>query len=250
MTHQKVRKLSQAIFTPILLIPEIIIMLSPLLVIFIPVFGSAAVYFIDTALLLWGSAALLSVLFGRAYCSHVCPITGVFSFVSYLSKNRGMLSFEYPKLMGRIILFLWFAAPAYVIFRNIGNFTGILPQEDLYTQLPVILYFVLFAVSGILALTYGKTSVRHYTCPFASFMIAGNRLGRKLGAPSLRFGYDKNFCKKCGVCAKKCLVNRDIPKMIHSDRLNFEECVQCASCAEVCKFSAITYGWKKNGTSL
>lgn len=245
-THQEVRILSQVIFTPILLIPELIIMTSPFLVLLLPTIGRVVLIFVSGVLLLWVIVTLLAVFLGRAYCSHICPITGLFSFISYVKNNRNILSIEYPKLMGKIILFFWFAAPAYVILRNIGNYTGFLQKEEIYSKLSVNLYYSLFAISGILANTYGKTSTLHYTCPFASFMISANRFGRKLGIPSLCFSYDKKLCRKCGACVKKCLVNRDIPRMIHSDSINFEECVQCGYCAEKCQHAAITYDWRNS----
>lgn len=244
--HQKVRMLLQIFFTPILLVPEILIMLSPFLVFFLPSINKIAVYFSSAVLVLWLIVTILALFLGRAYCSHICPVTGLFNFISYLKNNRNILSFEYPKIMGKIILFFWFAAPLYVILRNVGNYTGFLPNEAIYSELAINLYYILFAISGILSNTYGKISVLHYTCPFASFMISAGRLGRKIGIPAFAFSYDKKLCKKCGACTKKCMNNRDIPKMLQSESINFEECVQCRYCSEKCKHGAIKYGWRKN----
>ena len=246
MTHQKLRIFVQVIFTPILLIPELIIMLSPLIVFFLPKLNEMALLFVNIVLPFWAIVVLLSAFFGRTYCSHICPITGLFSFISYVKNDRKILSIEYPKVMGRIILFLWTAAPMYVILRNLGNQLGFLPNESIYSQPSINIYYILFALSGILANTYGRTSVLHYTCPFASFMISAGRLGREFGLPAFGFSYDKNLCKQCRACVKKCLVNRNIPEMIQTECINFEECVQCRYCAEKCQFSAITYGLKKN----
>jgi ferredoxin-type protein NapH len=241
--HQKIRTLLQLIFTPLLIIPVIFILFSPFLVFFLPYIDNAAYIFINTVFVFWIIVIMQAIFLGRTYCSHICPITGIFNFISYVKKDRSILSMEYPKLMGNIFLAIWIIAPLYVLLRNLGNLTGFLPSEEIYSKIIVNLYFLMFTISGILSYTFGKISVKHYACPFSSFMISANRLGKKLKLPSLNYKINKDLCKKCGKCTQKCLVNRDIPKLIKFDAIKFDECVQCGNCVECCRFSALTYTW-------
>lgn len=55
----------------------------------------------------------------------------------------------------------------------------------------------------------------------------------------ITYSIDKEKCRKCGLCAKKCPVNciagdRQTPYVIDQDR-----CIKCGSCFEVCPFSAV-----------
>ncbi|WP_029165458.1 NADH-quinone oxidoreductase subunit NuoF [Aminiphilus circumscriptus] len=56
----------------------------------------------------------------------------------------------------------------------------------------------------------------------------------------ITYAIDREKCRKCGLCAKKCPVNciagdRQTPYVIDQDR-----CIKCGSCFDVCPFSAVT----------
>jgi NAD-dependent dihydropyrimidine dehydrogenase PreA subunit len=56
----------------------------------------------------------------------------------------------------------------------------------------------------------------------------------------ITYAIDREKCRKCGLCAKKCPVDciagdRQTPYVIDQDR-----CIKCGSCFEVCPFSAVT----------
>lgn len=58
-------------------------------------------------------------------------------------------------------------------------------------------------------------------------------------AALLTYSIDKDKCKGCSACAKKCPVNAITGEIKKPFEINAETCIRCGSCKSTCKFGAI-----------
>lgn len=236
------------ISTPLLVIPELILIFAGIIVYFLPFINIGIVTGFTTAASFWWlTVIVISFFLGRVYCSHICPMSGVFSFISYVTKNREVLSAEYPRFVGYFFTTLWLTSSVYVLIRFVGNIAGFLPFEAVYSQPSVVLFYSLYAGSAILARTVAKSTIEHYICPISPYMITGIKLSTALNVPAFHFEVQKDNCKSCKVCISQnhCLMNNDVKDKINNCKMNFEECLNCGACVEMCKFKTVTYGFSK-----
>jgi polyferredoxin len=245
--HQKLRKLSQIVFTILLLPLTLSVIISPLLVCFLDLINfAAAVIIARIALTIWILAFLSSLVFQRAHCSHTCAMTGFFVFLSFVLKRKDILSTRYPKALKYITLILWFGGFTYVLIRWLGNVSGFLEYEPIFSSPTIMFYYMMFSISAGLSLTSGKSKTEHYICPFSPFLITGIKIGEAIKIPSFKFQINKEKCRQCKMCNKVCLMNYDVCDLVAKDEFNQKECLNCAMCSQACKFGAIEYKFYKD----
>lgn len=215
--------------------------------------------------------ALLTLLFGRVYCSVICPL-GVFQdIVSWLGgrrkgkKNR----FGYKKEMkwlryGMLVLFIvlmlvglnsialliapysaWgriatsMLAPVYgwcnnllaAISAHFGSY-AFYPTEVYLKSLPVLIVaLVTFIIIVILAWRGGRTWCNSI-CP------VGTTLGLLSRFSLFRPVIDTDKCTGCTLCGKRCKASCIDTK---NHKIDYSRCVACFDCIENCNSDAIRY---------
>lgn len=248
--HPLIRKILLGVSTPLLFVPTVILFLWGLAVYFLPLLNPVRVQFFAVFMtILWGAIVVSALFLGRNYCSHLCPITGLFSSAAFLTKNRDLLSMEYPSIFGIIFPGLWVMAPTYTLLRIAGNRWGFLAFQGIYQHWSVILISLLFLGSFILSKTYGRTEVPHYICPFSPYTQSAMKLSKGLGLPGLELRIQEGNCRSCRTCKVQshCLMDMDLGQRIPQGELDFSQCLNCGSCAEQCHFNAVRYNWGKQG---
>ena len=214
---------------------------------------------------------LLTILFGRVYCSMLCPL-GIFQdFVSWLSgKTKKKRKYKYQKawtilrytllaiavlpllfgsitlvtlldpysLFGRISTTLF--KPVVVVFNNL--FAAGFAKADIYNWLyrydmvPVpsaILIITTFFMAGIvLAAFYRGRLYCNAVCPVGTF------LGFISKFSIFKITLDKNQCTKCGRCARVC---KSECIDLKTQKIDYSRCVACYNCLTVCTDRAMTY---------
>lgn len=219
--------------------------------------------------------ALLTLVFGRAYCSVICPL-GVFQDgVSNVSgrrkgkKNR----FGYSPALS----WLRYSILAVFIIALVAGFSVIVSLLDPYAAygriasnllaplyywgnnllawfaeradsyafygvevwlkscLTFVIAIVTLIVTGILAWRNGRTYC-NTVCP------VGACLGFISRFSVFKIALDKEKCTGCKLCERKCkasCIDVDNKQVDHS------RCVTCFNCVESCKFGALTYTFRK-----
>ena len=190
---------------------------------------------------------LLTLVFGRVYCSVICPL-GVFQDgVAHLNvarkrrkKNRKPYSYS-PEMK-------WLRYGVWVLFV-IALIAGVQAPEraDSYTfyskevwlrSLPTFIVAIVTLVAVvILAWKNGRTYC-NTICPVGTTLSFFSRFAM------FRPVIDADKCKNCKVCEHNCkaaCIN------IAEHKIDYSRCVDCFNCLEDCKFGALKYkyAWGK-----
>lgn len=220
---------------------------------------------------------LLTLIFGRVYCSVICPL-GVFQdLVSWLAgkrkKNRfrhskainwlryGMLALFVVAIVAGINSFVVLFAPysAYgrmvsallqPIYIGINNLLAQLAERmDSYAfytfdvwmkSLPVLIVAIAtFIVVAVLAWRGGRTWC-NTICP------VGTILGFLSRFSWLKPVIDTDKCNGCGLCERNCKASC-INSREHA--IDYSRCVACMDCIDKCKRGAIKYARRTESPS-
>ena len=192
---------------------------------------------------------VVALLFGRCYCSIVCPMGVYQDIVSWLSSKRKgkKMRFSYKKEIKWLRYGIW-ALFVVAIIAGIQVFVALLAPYSAYGRMlrtlvapastgTIIIAIVTFLVVTILAWIGGRTYC-NTVCPVGTTLSFFSRFAM------FRPIIDADKCKGCRACEKQCKASCiDIA----NKKIDYSRCVDCFNCVENCKFGALTYGkaWGK-----
>ena len=213
---------------------------------------------------------LLTLIFGRIYCSVICPLGVMQDLISWIhgkrKKNRFSFSKEVKWLRYPMLLVLVVA-----IILGIGSLTALLDPYSTYGQIATNLLqpiyqwcnngiaaiaehygnysvyntdvwiksiaalataAVLFIIIAVLAWRGGRTYC-NTVCPVGTFLSLISRFS------ILKIHIDDEKCIKCGMCTRNCKASCIDYK---NGTVDHSRCVTCGNCIEKCHKDAIFYG--------
>ena len=217
-----------------------------------------------------GALAVLTLIFGRIYCSVICPLGIMQDIFGWLGKKQKKNRYTYSKEMK------WLRYPVLVLFiialvAGIGTLFQLLAPYSAYGRIVTYLlqpvwvagnnvlasiaehydsyafyhvskdvpnYYVItiiavwtWAILAALAWRYGRTYC-NTICPVGTFLSFFSRFS------FLKIHFDADKCKNCSLCTKNCKASC-IDFKTHS--VDYSRCVVCGDCIESCKFGALSY---------
>ena len=191
---------------------------------------------------------ILTLLFGRVYCSTICPMGVLQDIIIWISrkmrKNKFIFSNRHFPL--RIIIFLIFIValvfvPSWAsLIEPYSMFGRILTICQLALPTLIIAILTLLIIAH-LAFWHGRWYCNNI-CPVGTLLGA-------IGIRSLlRIRIDTTKCNHCGNCEKNCkasCINSKEQKILYS------HCVACMDCIDKCKKGAIKFSLapKKSSTA-
>ena len=230
-----------------------------------------AMNFVVVAVLL-----LLTLLFGRVYCSVICPLgvmQDVISWIHGKTKKKNRFRFSYSpakKWLRYAVLVLFIAglvfgahsiailiAPYSAYGRIAGNlfapiyqwgnnfFAWIAERSDSYAFYSVDVWiksvstFVISAVTFVIIAVLAWKNGRTWCntiCPVGTVLGFFSKFS--LFAPVI----DTEKCRNCGLCGKQCkaaCIN------MKEHEIDYSRCVACMDCIDTCKDGAIHYARRK-----
>lgn len=220
---------------------------------------------------------ILTLIFGRVYCSSVCPLGTVQDIISKIrrrffkqkplkySKANNFL--RYALLTAIVVSFLAGTSllinlldPYSNFGRIIGNLVrplfqsginvtaGLLEQQDVFwlpkKDIKGIHTASIFFASGFLLLVGWMSFFRgrlycNTICP------VGALLGLLSSVSRYRISLDKQACNSCGSCSKVCKAQCiDVKKK----EVDFSRCVTCFNCLDVCPSDGVQYSLVRKQT--
>ncbi len=217
----------------------------------------------------------LTLVFGRIYCSIICPL-GVFQdILARLRRKKNKYSYSkevkwlrYPMLVVFVLAgvagvgsLFQLLAPysaygriATMIFQPIwklgNNLLAMLAERmDSYTfysidtwmrSLPVLIIAVLTLVVLVVLAWRGGRTYCNTICPVGTILSFFARFSW------LKIHFDEDKCKNCSLCSKNCKA-ACIDFKTHT--VDYSRCVACGNCIESCKFDALKYVHKSGKNS-
>ena len=222
-----------------------------------------AMNFIVIALLV-----VITLLFGRIYCSVVCPLGIMQDIIAWFRKKKNRYSFSKERKWLRYSVLAIFIV---AIIAGIGSFVALLAPYSSYGRIvenllrPIYLFgnnilasiaehfdsyafyhtdvwikslptFIIAAVSFIVIAYLAWRSGRTYCntiCPVGTMLSFFARISL------FKVYFDEDKCRKCSKCTKNCKASCIDYKNMTVD---YSRCVTCGNCLEECSFDALHYG--------
>lgn len=222
---------------------------------------------------------LLTLLFGRIYCSVICPLGVMQDFIAWVSKRRmfrknkkaklaNKYSYSPTKRVLRALVLLLFLV---LMIAGLNSLAILIAPYSAYGRIATNLMqpIYLWVNNGLAAIAEHYDSYMFYSVDVwmksafslgiavATLVIIGilawrggrtycNTIcpvGTVLGYVShfSLFGpvFDEDKCNGCGLCARNCKASCIDAKNHHVD---MTRCVSCGDCMEVCSQRAVTFG--------
>ena len=185
---------------------------------------------------------VLTLIFGRAYCSVICPLGIMQDGISHISsmrkgkKARFRWSPEVKWLRYSVLALFIIAlvtgltsvAALLAPYSAFGRIATSLVRPTLPTA---IIAGVTLLVVGVLAWIGGRTYC-NTICPVGTVLSFFSRFSL------LRPVIDADKCRDCHACEHKCkasCINID------NHKIDYSRCVDCFNCLDSCKFGALKY---------
>jgi len=224
---------------------------------------------------------LLVFLFGRLYCSIICPLGVMQDFISWVAKKKNKKKkYKYTKPFN-IVRYILLILTIVLVIIGAGGLAGIIEPYSIYGRIATHIFKpILIYINNLLALFFEWTGDYYFlhmdlTIISLSFVIATISLiivgifafiwGRKfcniicpvgallslLARFSLyKIRINKDKCNNCGLCAMGCksqcinITKNEIS--IKEDKIDIGNCVVCFNCVSKCNKGAISFKLRKN----
>ena len=217
---------------------------------------------------------ILTALFGRIYCSVVCPLGIMQDFFSWIGGKVKKNRFSYAK-ENKWLRYGFFAVFAILLIIGFAPVTTLFAPYSAYGRIVNSLFKPLYDLlnnwlAGMDAANdrYNFTEVQIWTRSVTTFVVAlltlfilgflawrkgrlycnticpvGTVLGFISRQSGFRIRFDKDKCKNCGMCEKNCKAQAIDFK---NGTVDYSRCVVCGDCLDKCKFDALHYKYALN----
>ena len=183
---------------------------------------------------------VLTLLFGRIYCSVICPLGVLQDGISWLASLRKKRRFSWSPEKKWLRYGVWVVfvaallAGVQVLVALIAPYSayGRMVRSVVDPKMPVVLVAaVTFVVIFVLAWLNGRTWC-NTICPVGTTLSFLSRFSL------LRPVIDADKCKNCKLCEKNCKASCID---INEHKIDYSRCVDCFNCIDNCKFDALHY---------
>ncbi len=214
---------------------------------------------------------LLTLVFGRIYCSVVCPLGVMQDIVSWISGRRKKHKFRFSHSPEKRILRYGVLALFFVAFiAGIGSLVALLAPYSSYGRIvqnifqPVYIFgnnlmawvservdsyafysrdvwlrslptFTIAAITlvgiGVLAWRNGRTYC-NTICPVGTILSLMARFAW------FKVKVDETKCNKCGLCSRSC---KSACIDFKNSKIDYSRCVVCGDCIDKCRKKALSY---------
>lgn len=214
---------------------------------------------------------LLTLVFGRIYCSVVCPLGVMQDVVSWISGRRKKHKFRFSHSPEKRILRYGVLALFIIAFiAGIGSLVALLAPYSSYGRIaqnifqPVYIFgnnlmawaaervdsyafysrevwlrslptFIIAAITlvgiGVLAWRNGRTYC-NTICPVGTILSLMARFSW------FKVKVDETKCNKCGLCSRSC---KSACIDFKNSKIDYSRCVVCGDCIDKCRKKALSY---------
>ena len=191
---------------------------------------------------------LLTLAFGRIYCSVICPLGILQDGISFIGRGKKKAPYKYKKELKWLRYGIWVAFVV-VFVLGIQWAVALLAPYSAYGRMiqslkhPYLTTAIVAAVTLVVVFALSFKGGRTYCnsiCPVGTTLSFFSRFAM------FRPMIDTSKCVNCGVCEKKCKASCIDSK---NHKIDYSRCVDCFDCLENCHSKAIGYrfAWGKKG---
>lgn len=175
---------------------------------------------------------LLTLLFGRVYCSVICPLVAHFKPVSNLLAPYS----AYGRIVSNLFapLYLWGNNLLAYLAERAGSYAFYTVDVWVKGAATLAVAAVTFIVLAVLAWRNGRTYC-NTVCPVGTILGLVSRFA--VFKPRI----DTSKCNGCGLCARNCKASCIDAK---THRIDYSRCVACMDCLGKCRQGAISFSRK------
>lgn len=227
-------RLGLAVISGILLISGFLGVFYPLQIFdlqFTPLLQRVFADFSLIAAVLFGALLVITLLFGRIYCSTLCPLGLYQEFLTLIfrRKQKTQKSRAYKYFLAALVFGVIFGGTAlFARFADPYTLSGAAVSGAVAGLVFILLLTVLVWFKG--RLFCGNI------CPVGAVLGLISRFS------VFKIRLDKTACVSCGLCASKCPTGSIDFK---NKTVNNETCIKCLRCLTACRRSGLRYGLKK-----
>ncbi len=213
---------------------------------------------------------VLTLLFGRIYCSVICPLGVMQDVISWAHGRRKKNRFTYSPAK-TILRLVMLAIMVVAIVAGLGSLMALLAPYSSYGRIVnnLLQPLYIWCNNGLAAIAahyesyafYGRDvwlkSLPTFGIAVATFVIiavlawrhgrtycnticpVGTVLGYLAKFSWFKVRFDADKCKACGLCTRNCKASC-IDYKTHT--VDYTRCVACGNCLDKCKFDSLHYG--------
>lgn len=241
MKRQRIRKM--ILILMLLFFPITIWYFSPYLIIMGAMEG-----IINGSFLVFCVMTILSIFFGRTFCSYLCPIGGLQECLTLVNDKAPKQG--YRNKIKYVIWAVWIMviAACFLLQKNRLRIDFLYQTDhgisvsNIYCYL---IYYVVIFLAVIPSVLWGKRLICHYFCWMAPFMVIGTKIRRVLHLPGLHIVSDKEKCVSCRSCNRKCPMGLEVSEMVKTGGCYSNECIQCGECVDTCPHKVLSYSMRR-----
>ena len=189
---------------------------------------------------------LLTLVFGRIYCSVICPLGVLQDGISFIGTCKSKTPYKYRKGLKWLRYGIWVAFVVLFVlgiqwavallapYSAFGRIVESLKHPYLTTAIVAAVTLVV-----IVALSFkGGRTYCNTICPVGTTLSFFSRFAM------FRPVIDTSKCVNCGLCARKCKAQCIDSK---NHKIDYSRCVDCFDCIEECHSKALRYkfAWGK-----
>ena len=186
---------------------------------------------------------LLTLVFGRVYCSVICPL-GVFQDgISWLGTRKSKAPYKYKKELKWLRYGIWVAYVACLV-AGIQVVVSLLAPYGAYGRIissikhpvagPTIIIAAVTLIAVVALSLKGGRTYCNSICPVGTTLSFFSRFAM------FRPVIDADKCKHCKACEHACKA-QCIAISKDRQKIDYSRCVDCFNCLETCKFGALSY---------
>ncbi len=239
MARQRIRKL--LLITSLLLFPVTLYYFSPALIINAGLHG-----IINGSFIVFAFLFLMSIPFGRLFCSYFCPAGGLQEYAFTVNERlpkqgwRNHMKFAIWGIWLIVVILCYFHRGEIITIDFFFETENGISVSSIQSYM---IYYGIICLILIPSILFGKRAFCHYLCWMAPFMILGIKLRRILHLPGIHIKTGKKEnCISCGICNKACPMGIDVMSETKHGSIHHPECIQCGACMDNCPKGVFTLG--------
>ena len=200
---------------------------------------------VNTGLIFFAAAILLTAIFGRFFCGWACHLVALQDACAWLLGKLGRRPkplrsrlLRYVPLVIALQVFIWPLVYRLWIERGLPPLHLELTTTDFWATFPgwIIGSLTFLICGGAIIYFLGAKGFCTYACPYGAFFAAADRLS------PMRIRVT-DACQSCGHCTAVCTSNVRVHEEVRDFGMVVDDgCMKCLDCVSVCPNDALYYG--------